>query len=198
MVTGRKHITLEAMIEWRRGRANADSAAAVEDHLRVGCARCEARRAEADRLLAAAAEPLAEPPAAAVSRARALFDLERKPGLVERLRTFVAVLLPPPAPALAGLRDAAAPPLPRLFEAGPWLVELRSEPESGRRRTIRIRVAAQDGSRPGAGTSRLERAGKMLREAPLDEFGEAVHRGVTPGPDRVRLVLGPDIVQISL
>jgi hypothetical protein len=198
-VSGRKHTTLEALIDWRRGRAEAENAAAVESHLRTGCVRCAGLLATADRLLAAAAEPLAEPPAAALSRARALFDREPRPGLVERLRTLIAVLLPPPAPALAGLREASASTLPRLFEAGPWLVELRREPEAGRRETLRIRVAARDGNLPGdGGVARLERAGKTLGETPLDDLGEAICRGVPSGADRLSLVLGSDLVQVPL
>ena len=182
-----------------RDRIAKERADAMRRHLGDGCPRCELLRDWASRVLASVEEPLTEPPAAAISRARALFREHRPRGLREKLRTLVATLLPPAEPALAAAREAPAPDVARTWEAGPYVVEVLVDPAPRRRRTtLRGRVVSRDTGLGVPGIARLRLGGKVRSEAALDDLGEVILRDVVVADRVLELLVEGGRIELRL
>jgi hypothetical protein len=172
-MTTRAHTTEPELLDLLLGRLPAAEAGTLRAHLST-CADCAGILRSAERLLAAAAEDLAEPPAAALGRARAVLRTEWRPGAAARVREILARLLPGPVPAPAFTRSVAGAAAPAVYEAGPWLVEVAEERGAPRRRSLRLRVVEAATGHPAAGLARFSRAGRVVAEAAVDDLGEAV------------------------
>jgi hypothetical protein len=194
-----EHPDLDAWLAFVAGRLPAARDRALRAHLAGRCVACERTRRWAERTLAAASETLEEPPAAVLSRARALFAKHRPRPVGERLREIAAKLLPPAEPALAGARDVAAAPAARTWEAGPYLVEVIVDPApAGRRTTLRGRVVHAETGLGVPGLARLHRGGKPRGEDVLDDLGEVILRDVVVRDATLELLLEGDRVEIGL
>jgi hypothetical protein len=109
----------------------------LQEHLDSGCRRC----ARSVRLWSAvsslaAQESAYEPPADVVRQLAARFRLQRPPRLRERVARAATLLFDSfRQPLPAGVRATSPGPRQMLFRAGPYVVKLRLEPQTGGSRT---------------------------------------------------------------
>ena len=81
-----RHLTDADQLDLLAGRLEAAQQADADAHLASGCVRCAEARQFAERIFAAAAEDLEEPPGATLSRGRGAFRAARRPGVAARVR----------------------------------------------------------------------------------------------------------------
>jgi hypothetical protein len=194
-----KHPSMADWLDLLRDRLPPERRRALREHRRRGCARCDEARAWAEHVLAAGEIRFDEPPAAALSAARALFRKHRSRSFGDRVHTLAARLLSPSGPALAGAREGAGPGLPRTWEAGPYLVEVMIDPAPRRRRTtLRCRVVTSDQGLGVPGVARLLRDGRPRAECRVDDLGEAILRDVVVTDGALELLLEGDRIALEL
>ena len=194
-----EHAGADEWLDLLRERLEESRASAMREHLQNGCDLCEERRHWAECVLAAATEPLEEPPAAVLSRARALFREHRPRARSDSIRRLVARLLPPVEPALAGVRDATGLAEVKTFEAGPYLIEITEEPGATRGRVdVHGRVVEAESGLGVPGIARLRRGDRVREESPIDDLGEIVLRDVSVAGGTLELLLDGDHIQIAL
>jgi hypothetical protein len=132
----RGHFSEEDWLDFARDQA-AGEKAGMEQHLAAGCHPCASTlRFWRSALVVAARDAAVDgPPESAVRQARASFRSVRPKGLVARAAEAAALAFDSfRQPLPAGVRATGTSPRQTLYQAGPYVLRLRVEPEptSGR------------------------------------------------------------------
>jgi hypothetical protein len=181
-MTSNEHLTDEQAIDFVSGRVSAADVEPVAAHLK-GCSRCGDAVALWRRVTEAAGQRhTAEPPAAAVRRAFAVFDPALLPAPAWK-RAAAFVFDSRGRTALAGVRDAGAS-FQLLAEAEGLEVDLLCEPEGAK-----WRITGQVVGPGQASGGSVHLLGADYRQTELNDAGEFVLREVSEGEVSLELEL---------
>ena len=123
------HLSVEDLVSYAEGQAQADKKALVQEHL-TSCADCAEISAEIRTLISRLEQDAAyEPPAELLHETIGLFQPVLQPAAQGRIRKIIGILVTDTweQPALAGLRHVGAPPRQLLFRAGDVDVDVKIE-----------------------------------------------------------------------
>jgi hypothetical protein len=143
----------------------------LTQHLQV-CPHCQRELASLDRMLAD-------------------FKAELEPGLVERVRVWIAERLPGGAAGLTpafGLRGDSGSGQVYDYQAGEAQITIEIQENSQGRKTLLGLVL---GGKPAGLVAALWQQGELLQQVPVDELGNFVILDISPGAYDL-IVSGPD------
>jgi hypothetical protein len=147
-MTGTEHFAAEHWADFVRNVAPDDQAQLMAQHLAEGCQSCTTAHADWRSVCeVAAADRAYEVPDASTRLAKAMFSIQKAPGLVARAMEAVTVLFDSElVPAAAGVRSTAARGSRKvLYHMGDFLVDVQIEPtRDGQRTTVIGQIVGAD------------------------------------------------------
>jgi hypothetical protein len=171
-----RHFSDERWSDYVRGLSPAREAVAIERHVNEGCDSCN-KRLRFWRMLATDAgdEFRDEPPLAVVRVSQAAYAAWRRQYLLPKRATLARLIFDSMRdPLPAGVRGGSLRARRLVERTGQWIVDLRLEPESGKRifLTGQVLKSGKHSTTPADFPILLMRADTLLTETVANRFGE--------------------------
>ena len=185
----------QTLIDYVDGRLGDDRAVLVGEHMSAGCLKCdEVRRWYVSVRDIAATDDLIDPPAWVLKRALRLFDAERAPTALGKLKQLIATLvfdsLTQPAPE--GVRLTQSPVRQLLYRADAYSIDLQIAPREESVAAMYGQVLREGETRfDSVNGLKIELAGEghVLHSTVTNEMGEFEFDKVRQGDYELRINL---------